>query len=172
MGIFRRKDRHETAPPVEPEPSDRPPEEPRQPEGASDRDGWGDRLQELEGTCAALEHQLAELEQDTRHLEQDTEERIRRLTAAIAEGIEHVDRSERRVRAVVQRAQQRLRESGFEDAGLEAEAAELRRIDAEGSAAEGMQTVLEDVDDGAEPAFDFRGVPGDVSPANLRELGF
>jgi len=59
----------------------------------------------------------------------DLEEGQREQTLAIAEGIERVDRAERRVRAAVGRARKRMEDLGYIDEGLEAEAAQLREID-------------------------------------------
>jgi len=53
----------------------------------------------------------------------------RTLTQAVAEGIERVDRAERRIKNTVKRAQDRLESAGFEDPGLEAEAAGLSLVD-------------------------------------------
>lgn len=171
MRLFGRKDSPDTAPPIESEEADGLHEGPDPALQNLPEDRWGQQLHELAHRVDSLEGQLAALESKLQELGEDTEDRIRRLTAAIAEGIEHVDRSERRVRAVVQRAQQRVRDAGYEDAGLEAEAAELRRIDGEGSGPEGMQTMHEDVGHGQQLPFDWTGVPGEVSASNLRELG-
>lgn len=174
MGIFTRKDDPETtAPPAQPEPSDVAGSNarvaPEPPSNLSDRDRWGDRLEELLERCR--DHDL-ELERIGAELERFAEQQ-KRQTIAIEEGIQHVDRSERRVRAVVKRAQERLADAGYEDVGVEAEADGLRSIDVPRGGPEGMQTVLEDVDDGDEAApADWSGIPGLVTPENLRELGF
>jgi len=72
----------------------------------------------------------------------DTRENLRQttkeLTLAIAEGIERVDRSERRVRSAVGRAKKRLEDAGFEDAGVDAEAESLRYGDGGGSDGQGV----------------------------------
>lgn len=80
-------------------------------------------------------------------------------TKAIAEGIEHVDRSERRVRAAVRRAEKRLEEAGYVDPALEGEVEGLRRLDAEERGAEGMHAVSADVEPG--PAYDYSDLPGE-----------
>jgi len=94
-----------------------------------------DRISEV---CARLEelpkvHQLA-LEavaqaQDAFSTCQPLEARINHLTLAVAEGIQHVDRAERRIAGTVARARKLLAESGVESPGLEAEAYELRLLD-------------------------------------------
>lgn len=93
--------------------------------------------------------------------------RLKELTLAIDEGIERVDRSERRVRAVVQRAQRRLADEGAYDAGLEAEAQSLRPRDGEASAARGVQPVFEGLEQ-SEVGFDASGLPGRFSADLLR----
>jgi len=57
------------------------------------------------------------------------EDRLNNLTLAVAEGIQHVERAEYRIRATIQRARRELAESGAESAGLEAEARDLREVD-------------------------------------------
>lgn len=68
------------------------------------------------------------------------------LRLAVDEGIKNVQRSERRVRAVVQSARKELAEQGFEHAGVEAEAGELREVDGEGSDNGALQPVPADVE--------------------------
>lgn len=58
-------------------------------------------------------------------LEQDMTE----TRAAVAEGIQHVERVENRIRSTVRRAQEKLSEHGYESPGLEAEAAQLQLLD-------------------------------------------
>lgn len=92
------------------------------------------------------------------------EEELRDQKLAIAEGIERVDRAERRVRAAVGRAKKRMEELGYVDEGLEAEAAQLRELDGGPGEGEGMHPVPSDVGRDAE---DFRralaALPGDWS---------
>jgi len=92
------------------------------------------------------------------------ENKLTDLTMALSDGIQRVQRSENRVRAIVQGAKRDLAEAGFEHAGVEAEAAELRRVDGSDSEAEQVPTVPQDVAD------DQRGpssIPG-VSVGELR----
>ena len=51
------------------------------------------------------------------------------IVVAVAQGIEHVDRSERRVRAAVKRAKKRFDDAGFADEGLDAEEEQLYLLD-------------------------------------------
>lgn len=78
---------------------------------------------------------------------------------AIAEGIRHVDRAERRVRAVVGRAKKRLDDAGISDAGLDGEVAELREIDGSGGPANGVSAVREGMGAGS-PERDMSHFPG------------
>lgn len=89
------------------------------------------------------------------------EEKVREQTLAIAEGIERVDRAERRVRSTVGRARKRMEELGYVDDTLEAEAEGLREIDGEGSPPERVQPVREDVAPFA--GQDMSAFPGDWS---------
>ena len=84
------------------------------------------------------------------------------FTMALSEGIEHVDRSERRIQATVRRARDKLKEFGYEDPGLDAEAVELRARDGKGSDDVGVQLVREEV-------AETSSIPG-VSKAALRRV--
>lgn len=67
------------------------------------------------------------------------------ITLAVSEGIERVDRSERRVRAVVRSARKELAAEGFEHPGLEAENRELQLVDGGGSSEGEVPTLPEEV---------------------------
>jgi len=54
------------------------------------------------------------------------------LRTAVAHGIEHVERTERRIKSSVQRARAKLADLGLEDDGLEAEDREISRWDGGG----------------------------------------
>tara|TARA_Y100000310_G_C20405773_1_gene679591 strand:+ start:68 stop:508 length:441 start_codon:yes stop_codon:yes gene_type:complete len=83
------------------------------------------------------------------------------LTLALSEGIEHVDRSERRVRAVIQSAKRRMAAAGYEDPGVDAEDGQIQRIDAERGEREELQLVPENVDGNPEWAgTPWAAVPG------------
>lgn len=73
-------------------------------------------------------------------------ERVDVLTLAVDEGIRHVDRAEKRVRATVGRARRELAEAGFVSPGVEAEAADIHELDGGASGAEGMPPVSAPVD--------------------------
>jgi hypothetical protein len=105
-----------------------------------------DRLERLE---SALEAQRAE------------------LTLAIDEGITHVDRAERRVRAVIQSARRRMESAGYVDEGLEAESAQLQLLHGGGGDGEGLQPVPADV---GRPLSGPPGVPGYFAPEYLEAL--
>lgn len=61
-----------------------------------------------------------------------TLDEFKRLKAAIAEGIERVERAEKRVQKTVASARRLVKANGLEHPGLEAEADELRERDGEG----------------------------------------
>jgi len=82
------------------------------------------------------------------------------LTLAIDHGISHVDRAQRRINATVQRARDQLAENGVESPGLEAEAADLRTVDGDGSGESELPALPEEVERIAAP-FDTVGLPGE-----------
>lgn len=71
------------------------------------------------------------------------------LFQAVADGIDHVERNEKRVRGIVQGAQKRFEKAGLLDAGVQAEADTLSSRDAEGSGPEGVLPLHADM--GGEP---------------------
>lgn len=77
--------------------------------------------------------------------QEDLEVGQKDLMIAVAEGIERVDRSERRVRAAVASAKKRLNEAGYEDPTLEAEAEGLRLVHGGGGEKGGLSAVPEDL---------------------------
>ncbi len=89
----------------------------------------------------------------------DLVKQLKELTLAIAEGIERVDRSERRVRSTVARAQKELKKLGYEDPGLEAEANQLRSIDGKGGTDGEVLDVPGQLDAPAQTPSSIRGVP-------------
>jgi len=82
---------------------------------------------------------------------------IQNLRLAVDEGIRSVTRAEKRVAKTVQGARRKLAESGLEHPGLEAEAAELRNVDGEGSEEDELPTVQPDME---EDLFIDTGIPG------------
>ncbi len=93
-----------------------------------------DRVVNLEELAAAQDAHLSQL---------DTQ--IKDLLFAVETGVERVDRAERRVRGVIQRARKELAKLGYEDPGLEAEAHELRAVDGDGGKDGGVPDVSEEV---------------------------
>lgn len=75
----------------------------------------------------------------------DMERRVRNLQLDLEEGIQRVDRAERRTRAVVTKARRELREAGYEHPGIEAEDSQLRLLDGGISDGEGVQPLSEDM---------------------------
>jgi len=74
---------------------------------------------------------------------------------AVAEGIDHVDRNEKRVRGILTGAQRRFESAGYEDPGVEAEVESLPPVDAGSSSEEELPAVHEDVELGS-----WAAVPG------------
>ena len=92
--------------------------------------------------------------------------RLRTMTHAVAEGIERTDRAERRIKATVRRARAEFAEYDVEHAGLEAEAGELRLLDAGGSDGRRVPTVREEVEEAPEPPTSIETIAG-----KLRMMG-
>lgn len=86
------------------------------------------------------------------------EGKMKDLTLAVAEGIENVARKERRIGATLARARKELRDRGYEDPGLDAEAHELSLVDGAGGESDGVRRVPEDVEDAKEEASSIKGV--------------
>jgi len=86
------------------------------------------------------------------------ETKIHDLVLAVSEGIQRVTRSENRVRAIVQGARRELAEHGFEHAGVEAEAGELRERDGDPSNEEELHAVPPDVGNGDDAPSPIPGV--------------
>jgi len=113
----------------------------------------GDRVTNLEGITLAHGTLL-----------DDVHQKIKELTFAVSEGIERTDRAERRIRNAIQRARKELSARGFEDPGLEAEAAELRLVDGDGGGEGGVPAVPTEVAEVEPEASSIKG----VSAAQLR----
>jgi len=91
--------------------------------------------------------------------------RIDDLTLAVSEGVNNVQRSERRVRAVVTSARRSLADAGYEHPGLEAEAGELRQLDGESGNGEEVPAVPEVL---AGPSVDVRQIVPGVSVRQMQ----
>ena len=105
---------------------------------------------------------------------EELDRRIVQVTLATAEGIERVDRAERRIRSTVQRARKELAEHGYESDGLEAEASEIRLVDVGGSEDVSMQPLRLDVGEtdafGEQQHAQPKGIPGHFSQEVLKAL--
>ena len=86
------------------------------------------------------------------------ETQVHDLVLALSEGIQRVHRSENRVRAVVASARKELAEHGFEHAGVEAEAGELREVDGDPGDPGPVPAVPEDVGNGSQAPSSIPGV--------------
>ena len=100
---------------------------------------------------------------DIAAITKDLQAEMRDVKAAVAEGIEHVDRVENRIRATVKRARKELSEGGATSPGLEAEAADLLGEHAAGGAEAAMHLMPKSVVESRS------SVPG-VSPEQLRRV--
>ena len=87
------------------------------------------------------------------------EKTLKDTNVAVAEGIERVERTERRIASTVARARKELRESGYDHPGVEAEDHELRKRDGDGSDDGGVQLVPGAVEEDADHPSSIRGVP-------------
>jgi len=83
---------------------------------------------------------------------------VRDLTTAVEDGVLRVQRSENRVRAIVQSARRQLAEHGFEDPGVEAEAAQLSLLDGERGEESEVPEVPEVVEDPGDRPSSIPGV--------------
>jgi hypothetical protein len=88
---------------------------------------------------------------------------------AVAHGIQHVDRSERRIKATITRARAQLKTLGYEDPGLEAESVELQLVDDRGEPESGVPPVSEEV---GEPAVETSSIAGVSRAQLLRVRGY
>lgn len=91
---------------------------------------------------------LDALRQSVQGLEERTLSMFERLTQAVADGIDHVDRNESRVRGIVTGAKNRFASSGYEDPGVDAEYRTLPEADDGGGGEEELQLVPEGVGGG------------------------
>ncbi len=86
--------------------------------------------------------------------------RVEELAVALAHGIEHVERTENRIKATVARARKSFADEGFESPGLEAEAAQLRLSDGGGSEEGELPPVRESME----------GTPSSIEGVTVEEL--
>lgn len=118
----------------------------------------------IEGTLESIRQENVALRESSSSQEQlaALESRVNRqlqqITAAVAEGIDRVDRSERRVVATVKRARKELKERGFTDEGVEAEHHQLHVLDEAGGNESPVPAVREEVGGAGEQASSVRGV--------------
>jgi len=75
----------------------------------------------------------------------ETREEVATLRIALAEGIEHEERRERRIKSVVQRARKQLQALDLEDGALEAESEDFPDDDGDGSEEDGVLALHEDL---------------------------
>lgn len=87
---------------------------------------------------------------------------FKEITIAVAEGIERVDRSERRIKATVRRARKELADRGLVDDGLEAENYELSLLDGGGGEEGELPAMHPEVDEVADAPSNIAGLPASV----------
>jgi hypothetical protein len=113
----------------------------------------------------AVLHQLTKVEPSDIPAEAYDDEWIHRalerLTAAVAEGIDNVERNEKRVRGIIRGAQRRFENSEYYDAGVEAEADTLPEDHEETFREQRMQPVPEDMEQ-PHPNEAWSVIPGRV----------
>lgn len=112
---------------------------------------------------AALDNHLEVLENHDDQLERLRAD-YKALVVAVDEGIQDVRRRENRIRASVRRAQEELEEHGVSAPSIEAEAAELRELDAERGEELEVPPVREDL---AERRAVFGSIPGSFDPEEI-----
>ena len=112
-------------------------------------------VQDTPQTCAGCE----DVARGLQHIETE----LQAVKVAVADGIEHVDRVETRIRGTVKRARKELQEHGLEVPGLEAEATTLSLLDGGGGEGTSMPVMP------ARVAEDQSSVPG-VTPEQLRRV--
>jgi len=112
------------------------------------------RIKALESTPPTPPHNCA-----TREELDITNDKVKRLVGAIDEGIARVDRSEKRINATLARARKELKKRGYEDPGLEAEAAEFRDVNGAGSEEQRLPAVRAALAEAEEQASSIPGVP-------------
>jgi len=83
------------------------------------------------------------------------ENRMDACMKAVAEGIDHVDRNEKRVRGILTGARNRFASAGYEDPGVEAEVESLPEVNEAPSQEEQLPPVPEDLELGS-----WGAVPG------------
>jgi len=87
---------------------------------------------------------------------------IQETRLAVADGIERVDRAERRIKATVKRARSELAAEGFESSGLEAENHELQLLDGGRSGERELPPVSEEVENVDPAPSSIPGVTADA----------
>lgn len=98
--------------------------------------------------------------------------RLNDLTLAVANGIQHVERAENRIRATIQRARQERAQLELEPhPGLEAEADSLRLEDGARGEPSAVHPVRAEVGEDENEVVPLPGVPGRVRRGFLKSMG-
>jgi len=110
-------------------------------------------LQAIEGAIGDLSDNLSGERPATEGLRIEAiESKLADLTTALDLGVSRVQRSENRVRAIVQGARKELADAGLEHPGVEAEAGQLHEIDGADGKPEEVPAVPVDVADDYAPS--------------------
>lgn len=124
-----------------------------------------ERLDHLE-TAPSPAPDTQEIERIAVSIQKEIYDRLHRLDSdfekirfAVSEGIERTDRAERRIHATIKRARKELKARGYEDPGLEAENLQLRLVDGDGGAEDGVPAVRSPVEEPADAPSSIKGVP-------------
>lgn len=142
-----------------------------EPRWAQSEDTLGDLRVEMDGLAASQEATISKMETIAANFDafggvnHELTKELNSMKLAISEGIERVDRAERRIKSTVARARKELAERGLTDDGLEAENYELQLLDGAGSETKELPAVSEVVDEPIPPNEFFnkeitRAIPG------------
>ena len=108
-------------------------------------------------------HPPSALDMDVRPDITRLEAQMIELRMAVAEGIQHVERVEKRIKGTIRRARKEFADEGYEHAGLEAENSELQHLDGTGGPEGGMLPMPEELGEAQS------SIPG-VTVAQLRTI--
>lgn len=113
----------------------------------------------VDDNAKALNELRATLERNERAVEAQAK-LTQETRLAVSVGIQDVARAENRIKSTIARARAELKKRGLSHAGLEAEVAELRLVNGEGSEDGEVREVSENVESAAPPRRKIPGVPG------------
>ncbi len=116
-------------------------------------EGIQESLNAIRGTMASFEFpETGPGDPDQHNRINVIEAKLADLTTALDLGVSRVQRSENRIRAIVQGARKELADAGLEHPGIEAEAGQLRELDGGDGKPEPVPAVPVDVEDDYAPS--------------------